>query len=588
MKKFLLYTLATVTGIILASLLFFFVILGSLSVMIASGDKGVTVKNNTILVINTSTVITDKTSNDPLAGFNFMNLSFTPALGLNDILGSLEIAANDPKIEGILIDISLSPNGWATTREVREALHRFKRESGKFIIAYSNKVVDQKSYYLSSIADKIYINPMTNLEFKGISGQVMFYKNALDRLGVEVQVLRHGKFKGAVEPYMLESMSEENRAQIEEYTGSIWNSVLEDISVSRAIPVADLRYFADNLVAYQAEGALGNMLVDSLIYRDELEAILKDKVEIDQSKKLSTIEFTDYNKSVANIKKGSAKDKIAVIYAEGSIVSSDYGQNIEGERYAKLIGRERVDTTVKAIVLRVNSPGGEAISADIIWREVELASRVKPVVVSMGDYAASGGYYISAAATKIYAQPVTITGSIGVFGLVPNAESLLKKRLGINVETVNTNRSSDFPTLFKPMTPFETEVMQQSIENVYDNFIDRVSSGRSMSYEEVDNIGQGRVWSGIDAKRIGLVDEIGGLNDAIISAASLAGLTEYSIKELPEKEDVYLRLMKQLGGEVRLNIVKKELGVSYRLYNEFIGLKHYSGVQLRMPYFIEL
>ena len=383
-------------------------------------------------------------------------------------------------------------------------------------------------------------------------------------------------------------MSEENRAQIEEYTGSIWNSVLEDISVSRAIPVADLRYFADNLVAYQAEGALGNMLVDSLIYRDELEAILKDKVEIDQSKKLSTIEFTDYNKSVANIKKGSVKDKIAVIYAEGSIVSSDYGQNIEGERYAKLIGRERVDTTVKAIVLRVNSPGGEAISADIIWREVELASRVKPVVVSMGDYAASGGYYISAAATKIYAQPVTITGSIGVFGLVPNAESLLKKRLGINVETVNTNRSSDFPTLFKPMTPFETEVMQQSIENVYDNFIDRVSSGRSMSYEEVDNIGQGRVWSGIDAKRIGLVDEIGGLNDAIISAASLAGLTEYSIKELPEKEDVYLRLMKQLGGEVRLNIVKKELGVSYRLYNEFIGLKHYSGVQLRMPYFIEL
>jgi protease-4 len=556
--------------------------------MIASGDKGVTVKNNTILVMNTSTVITDKTSDDPLAGFNFMNFSFTPALGLNDILKSLEVAVNDPKIEGILIDIGSSPNGWATTREVRQALYRFKNESGKFIIAYSNKVVDQKSYYLSSVADKIYINPTTNLEFNGISGQVMFYKNALDKLGVEVQVLRHGKFKGAVEPYMLESMSEENREQIEEYTGSIWNSVLEDISVSRDISVTDLRYFADNLVAYQAGGAFDNMLVDGLLYSDELETILKEKVGIDQSKELSKIGFSDYNKSVAGIKKVSLKDKIAVIYAQGDIVSSDYGQNIEGERYAELIRKERIDSTVKAIVLRVNSPGGEATSADIIWREIELASRIKPVVVSMGDYAASGGYYISAAATKIYAQPVTITGSIGVFGLVPNAESLLKDKLGINTETVNTNRSSDFPSLFKPMTPFETEVMQQSIENVYDNFIDRVSIGRSMSYGEVDSIGQGRVWSGTDAKKIGLVDEIGGLNDAIMSAASLAGLTEYSIKELPEKEDTYSRLMKQLGGEVRLNIMRKELGVSYKLYNEFVGLKNYSGIQLRIPYFIEL
>ena len=588
MKRFLLYTLATITGIFLASILLFFVMVGSLSVMIASGDKGIVVKNNSILTLNTSMVITDRTNDDPLAGFNFMDLSFTPSIGLNDILKSLELAANDPKVKGIFIEVGPSSNGWATTREVRNALDKFRRESGKFIIAYSDKVVDQKSYYLSTVADKIYINPSTNLEFKGISGQVIFYKNALDKLGVEVQVLRHGKFKGAVEPYMLDSMSEENREQIKEYTGSIWNTVLEDISLSRDIPVADLQNYADNLVAYLAKGAFDNKLVDSLMYRDELEAILKEMTGISESKDLVTIGFPDYSKTLTGTKKVSVKDRISVIYAQGDIVSSINENEIEGERFAELIRKERMDSTVKAIVLRVNSPGGEATSADIIWREVELASRIKPVIVSMGDYAASGGYYISAAATKIFAQPVTITGSIGVFGLVPNAESLMKDKLGINTETVSTNRSSDFPSLFKPLTPYESSVMQQSIENVYDNFVDRVSSGRSMSYAEVDSIGQGRVWSGIDAREIGLVDEIGGLNDAITSAASLAGLSEYFIKELPEKEDTYTRIMKQLGGEVRLNILRKEFGVSYNLYNEFNKLKNYIGVQVRIPYFIEL
>ena len=517
-----------------------------------------------------------------------MNLSFAPSVGLNDILKSLESAAYDEKIKGILIEVGTSSNGWATTREVRNALEKFKFESGKLIIAYSDKIVDQKSYYLSSVADKIYVNPTTNLEFRGISGQVIFYKNALDKLGVEVQVLRHGKFKGAVEPYMFDSMSEENREQIKEYTGSIWNTVLEDISFSRDIPVPDLQYFADNLVAYRAKGAYENNLVDSLIYRDELEAMLKRIAGIDESKDLETLGFKDYCKTQANINKVSVKDKISVIYAQGDIVVSNYGSDIEGERYAELIRKEKNDSTVKAIVLRVNSPGGEATSADIIWREVELASRIKPVVVSMGNYAASGGYYISAAATKIFAQPVTITGSIGVFGLIPNAESLMKDKLGINVETVNTNLSSDFPSLYKPLTPFESAVMQQSIENVYDNFVDRVSKGRSMSYEEVDSIGQGRVWSGKDAQKIGLVDEIGGLNDAIISAADLAGLTEYSIKELPEKEDTYTKIMKQLGENVRLSVIRKELGISYNLYNEFVKLKDYSGIQVRIPYFIEL
>jgi len=585
MKNFLIYTLATVTGLIVASFLFFFVLVAGMGAIMATGEKSVVAKSNSLLVIDTESLIPERTNDDPFASIDFINMTISPAIGLNDILKNLEKAATDPNIVGLLIQNGTSPNGWATTQELRNALIKFREESGKFIVAYSDKMVDQKSYYLSSIADKVYINPTINVMFSGISGQVFFYKNALDRLGVDVQVLRHGKFKGAVEPFLLDGLSDENRAQIKDYTGSIWNSVIGEISLSRNIPVEQLNNYADNLSAYMAEGALESGLVDGLLYNDELTDSLVWMMRVEDADKVNRISIADYS-NVASTKTVSSKDKISVIYASGDIVSAVNDNNIEGTRFAELISKERKDSSVKAIVLRVNSPGGEATAADLIWREVELAAQTKPVIVSMGDYAASGGYYISAPATKIFADPVTITGSIGVFGLLPNAEKLLEEKLGITTETVNTNSSADFPSLFKPLTGNEEMVMQQGIEKVYSDFVTKVSSGRNIPFDAVDSIGQGRVWSGASALSIGLVDQLGGIEDAINEAVVLANLSEYSIKELPEIEDSYTKIMKQLGGQIRSTILKNELGKGYEIYNEAVKLKELTGIQVRLPYFI--
>lgn len=588
MKKFLLYTLATITGLLVTSFLFFIIMIGSMSVMLASGNKTVNVKENSLLVINTGDAIPERTNSDPFANFDIVNMTYSQVAGLNDILLSLEKAAADPNIVGVLIESGTSSAGWASLYEVRKALQSFKDKSGKSIFAYSEQVMDQKSYFLSSVADAIYINPTTNIEFSGISGQVMFYKKILDKLGVEVQVLRHGKFKGAVEPYMLETMSPENREQIKEYTGSIWNSLLKEISVSRNITVDQLNQYADNLSAYNADSALECGMIDGFAYYSELEELIKEKIGLSNDD-INKVSILDYKSVPFKGNKNTSKNKISVIYASGNIVSTKSDVDIEGRRYAELVKKEREDSTVKAIVLRVNSPGGEAIAADMIWKEVQLASQIKPVIVSMGDYAASGGYYISAAATKIYADPVTITGSIGVFGLIPNAEKLLEDKLGIMTETVNTNENSGFPSVFRQLSSRENTTMQQSIENVYGNFVNRVSLGRDMSFEEVDNIGQGRVWSGSSALNIGLVDEMGGLEDAIDEAVRQANIDAYTLKELPVVEDSYTKLMKQLGGTVRASVLEKEYGAAYPLYNELMKIGNFAeGIQARLPYIITI
>ena len=438
-------------------------------------------------------------------------MTFSQAPGLNEILQNIEKASADTKIKGILIENGLMSSGWATTGEIREALKKF-RNDGKFVISYSDYVMTQECYYLSSAADKIYINPGSMIDFKGLSSEIMFYKKALDKLGVEVQVTRHGKFKGAVEPFILDKLSEENKAQITDYVGSIWNSVIEAISDSRNITASKLNLLADSLTGYTAEGALKANLVDGLMYYDELTDTLKSLSGISKDKDLNLVSMTKYSKVPDPEKSHSVKNRISVIYASGNIVTGKGNEkNIGGNHYAEVIRKERLDTSVKAIVLRVNSPGGNAIASDIMWREIELAKKVKPVVVSMGNYAASGGYYISAPATKIYANPTTISGSIGVFGLIPNANKLLEQKLGLSTETVNTNKNSEFPSVFRSMSTYEKEIMQMNIEKIYSDFVSKVASGREMTAESVDNIGQGRVWSGVRAKNIGLVDEIGGL-----------------------------------------------------------------------------
>ena len=587
MKNFLKYTLATITGIIIISILFFIVMLASFSAIVSSGNKPVTISNNSILVLKAGQTIPDRGDQNPLAGIDFLSMTLSPAPGLNEILHNIEKATVDSKIKGILIENGLMASGWATTEEMREALKKF-RESGKFVISYTDYVLTQECYYLSTAANRIYINPGSMVDFKGLSSEVMFYKKALEKIGVEVQVTRHGKFKGAVEPFILDKLSEENRAQIKDYAGSLWNQIIEDISKSRNITVDHLNKIADDLDGNLASRALDSKLIDRLMYRDELIDTLKNLSGIASGKDLNLVSMTKYGK-VPEIKSTYSKNKIAVIYASGNIVMGKGGDdNIGGNYYAEVIRKARLDTTVKAIVLRVNSPGGNAIAADIMWRELVLAAEKKPLVISMGNYAASGGYYISAPGTKIYADPMTISGSIGVFGMIPNAGKLLEDKLGLKTEIVSTNKNSDFPSMLRPMNPYEKEMMQMSVEKIYDDFVSRVASGRKMSPVSVDSIGQGRVWSGTSAMKIGLVDEIGGLKDAIQGAAKLAGIESFTIRELPVLEDPYMRIISQLGGEVKMSILKNELGESVKYYNMIQEVKDMSGIQARLPYFIDI
>jgi protease-4 len=588
MKNFLIYTLATITGIFLTSILFFIIMLASLSVIVASGDKPVAISENSILVLKAGVPVPDRGNPNPWAGFDIINMNFSPTPGLNEILENIDKASKDEKIKGILIENGLLPSGWATSGEIREALIRF-RQSGKFVIAWADYMLTQEGYYLSTAADRIYLNPGAMMDFKGLSGEVMFYKKALDKLGIEVQVIRHGKFKGAVEPFILDALSTENREQIKDYVGSIWNDVISQISESRNIPQEKLQKTASGLAAFTAEGALSSDLIDGLLYRDALIDTIKTLSGVSLDKKIQLVPMTKYSKIPNPGKVYSAKNRIAVIYAEGTIVAGKGTEtNIGGNSYADIIREQRKDSTIRAIVLRVNSPGGSAAASDMMWRELNLAAAVKPVVVSMGNYAASGGYYISAPATKIYASPVTISGSIGVFGLIPNASKLMKEKLGLTTETVNTNAYADFPSIYRPMDTYEKDIMQKSIEKTYSEFVGKVSSGRKLSPSKVDSIGQGRVWTGTRAKGIGLIDEFGGLKDAIKGAAELAGITEYSVREFPVLEDPYMKLIAGLTGEMRIKMLERELGTNIRIYNELKELSGLSGIQMRLPYFVEI
>lgn len=588
MKSFLKYTLATITGIIIASVLFFIVILASFSAIVSSGNKPVSISSNSILVLKAGVTIPDRGDQNPLAGIDLFNMTLSPAPGLNEILNNIEKASGDNKIKGILIENGLLSSGWATTEEIRNALLKF-REKGKFVISYSDYILTQECYYLATSADKIFINPGSMVDFKGLSSEVMFFKKALEKIGIDVQVIRHGKFKGAVEPFILDKLSEENRTQIKDYAGSLWNQVIEDISKSRNIPADQLNKLADNLDGNFATRAFETKLVDGLKYRDELIDTLKIMSGVSKDKELNLISMTKYSKVPDTKTTYSAKNKIAVIYASGTIVTGKGNDsNIGGNYYADVIRKARLDTSIKTIVLRVDSPGGSATASDLMWRELDLSAKVKPVVISMGNYAASGGYFISAPGTKIYADPMTISGSIGVFGLIPNAGKLLEDKLGLTTEIVNTNKNSDFPSIIRPMKPYEKELMQLSIEKIYSDFVSKVASGRKMSSASVDSIGQGRVWSGTSALKIGLVDEIGGLKDAIKGAAKLAGIESFSVKELPVLEDPYTRILSQLTGEVKQSILKNELGESVKYYNMVQEVKAMSGIQARLPYFIDI
>ena len=588
MRNFFKMMFASMLGFFLTMILLGFLFLIIMIGMVASLEKDVTVSDKSVLSINLKYAIPERSSSNPFEDFNFTSMKTEKQLGLNAILQSIRYAAKDDRISGILLDLSSVPSAYATIEAIRNALDTFKL-SGKFIYAYGDNL-SQKAYYLASVADKIFMNPLGYLEFKGIYLEIMFFKKTLEKLEVDAQIIRHGKFKSAVEPFMLEKMSDSNREQLNTYIGGIWEHIIEGISKNRDISIDSLNVIADNLYTWDANGALKYKMVDGLIYRDELEQMIAEKLALEEEENIPFLSLGKYYENIKAHLMSFEDDKIAVIYANGEIVNGNNSSDvIDGKRMAECIRQARADSSIKAIVFRVNSPGGDALASEMIWREIYLTDQVKPVIVSMGDYAASGGYYIACAARRIFAEATTLTGSIGVFGVIPNMQRMFNNKLGVTFDNVKTNEHSDYFSVTHPMSEFDHAVILKQIESIYFTFIQRVADGRNMSTTEVDSIGQGRIWSGLDALENGLVDELGGIYDAINFAAEEAGLSEYSVVELPKQKDFIDELISDIAEQSSVKErITVELGVFASMYEAYMHLQKVQGIQARLPYFIML
>jgi protease IV len=588
MKNFLSSLLATIVGLLVMTVLVFLIFIGIVSA--STSKEAVEVEENSLLLAKFNAQILDRTNEDPFAQLFSGNFMYDETMGLNQILKDLDKAKTDDKIEGIFMNLGAVTAGIATLGEIREALQDFK-ESGKFIYAYSNAYT-QKSYYLASVADSVFMTPEGMFLFKGMSAEVMFYRKALEKVGVEMQVVRHGSYKGAVEPFLRDDLSKENREQIEAYVGALWGKIVGDISESRGLSEEKLNLIADELISLDSEQLLASGMVDGLIYYEEMLTLMKEKLGVEEKDDLEAVSLKKYKDAPVKKKKEYSKDKIAVIYAMGTVVDGNAGEGyISGERISKAIRKARRDKSVKAIVFRINSGGGSGSASDVIHHEVMLAAKEKPVVASMGDVAASGGYYIAAPADTILAGPGTITGSIGVFGTFPNVQKLMNDKIGISTDVVKTNKNANILTIMDPLNPDERVIVQKMIDDFYINFVNIVADGRSKTYEEIDAIAGGRVWAGSDALELGLIDMYGGLEKSIEVAAEMAGLDNYRVQSLPALEDPMTAIMKQLTGDamVRVDrILRRELGEEYRHYKKIQELRNMHGIQAIMPYEIEL
>lgn len=585
--------IGAIVGVILASVIVVFIVIGIISSALSDENK-VKISENSILELRLDGPIIEREPKSELA--KLTGFTDERKMGLDVIIESIHQAKDDKHISGIFLEASDIDAGMAAVEEIRSALLDFKK-SGKFIYAYGESY-SQKGYYLSSVADQVYLNPVGGMDFKGLGGEVMFFKKMLEKLNINVQIFRHGKFKSAVEPLDLEKMSPANRLQTMTYITAMWNQMLSGISAERGLSLDSLNSIADHLSIRNANDAVSKGLVDKALYYDEVVAELKKKTGLADKDKLKLVALSDYEDATNSGEDDDAgikysRNKIAVIYAVGSIESGN-GDNetIGSDRIAKAIRDAREDSTIKAVVLRVNSPGGSALASDVIWREVTLCEKVKPFIVSMGDVAASGGYYISCAADVIVAEPNTITGSIGVFGLLPDAGGMLDEKLGITIDTVNTNPYAGIGSIYRPVSPLEAQVLQQGVEETYTTFITRVANGRHMNVADVDSIGQGRVWAGVDALRIGLVDTLGSLDDAIAIAARKAKLgTDYRIKTLPVLKDPFEEFLKGKDEDVKQamtdEFIAQQLSVfreQYFVFRRSQILLNCKGVQARMPY----
>lgn len=555
--------------------------------LIGSADEGVTVKQNSVLELNFTQPIRDyvgKDDTDPFAGL------WEDEVGLDDIIHGIQVAATDDRVEGISLTTSFLQAGLAQAQEIREALHDFKA-AGKFVYAHSD-FFTQKDYYLASVADEIYLNPVGAMDFKGLSTEVLYFKDLQEKTGVKMEVIRHGKYKSAVEPYLSNAMSAENREQISVLISSLWHQMLEEIGSSRNMDTERLNTIADTLGGRTPEYAVMSGLIDGKAHFDEYEVFLKNRLEIDEEESINYVKFDDYLETVSRKRLKTGKDKIAVVYAQGEIYYGEGGKEFIGQGVVTRALQKAVkNESVKAIVLRINSPGGSALVSDIIWREIELAKKEKPVVVSFGNVAASGGYYIGVGGDRIFAEPTTITGSIGVFGTIPNVSELAGD-IGINAEQVGTNKNSVDYSVFEPMSDSFRTVVQEGIEDTYETFLERVAAGRGMSIEEVDALAQGRVWSGVDAVGNGLVDELGSLDDAIAAAAEMAELGEYGIRKYPKYKSNFQKFMEDMSStksKIGSAMVREEIGAeAYQILREFKRITEQKGIQARMPFSLNI
>lgn len=592
MKQFFKFTFASCLGVFLSMILLFLVFGVGISSFSQNINKSPSPKSNSVLRLKLDNAIPEETN-------NIENESFTleqhDIWGVHDIVYAIEKAANDSNIKGILLDVDMLLAGSVTRSEIRDAILKFK-ESGKFVIAYA-KNYSQGAYHLASTADKVYVNPLGGIDFKGYGANIMFFKNMLEKAGIQMQIYYAGDFKGATEPFRLEKLSDKNKQQIREYITDLYDEFLDDISVARGVDKAALRNTADQYLIRQANDAVTYGLADEVAYFDEVIAYMKAEIGLDDDDKLNVFDLSDYAKGNKRKKNYKVKDKIAVIYAEGTILSgpTDLG-SIGDNKYTKLIRKIRNDDKIKAVVIRVNSGGGSALASENIWRELELLKdKGIPVIASMGDVAASGGYYISAAADTIVAESNTITGSIGVFSMIPNVGKLFNEKLGITFDTVLTGRLSTglYENIFMEHNDLQKEILQNATDTIYNTFLKRVADGRNMTIEEVHQVGQGRVWSGKKALKNGLVDTLGDLNDAIAIAARSAGLEEYNIKEYPQVKDQTQQLIDKLTGKDSDNdkigaFIQQDLSTFYPYYKEMKAIKQLDGVQAKMPYILDI
>ncbi|HEY9256425.1 signal peptide peptidase SppA [Chitinophaga sp.] len=545
-------------------------------------SEKVTINPNGVLVLETGQSYKEQKLVNPLGALMKDEPGEIP--GLFQTVRLIENAADDDNIKGIYLKVNGNPNGFASTEELRNALLRF-RKSGKFVYAYG-EVMEQNAYYLASAADKVYLNPKGMVDFTGFSSQVMFLKGTLEKLEIKPEIFYCGKFKSATEPLRETQMTEANRIQTTQFLGELYGNFLQGVGKARSIDTATLHGYANANLIQEPADALKYKLVDGLKYDDEIEAELKTKSSTKADDKINFITLGKYNTGT-DLPIGEGESKIALIYAQGDIIGgeSDRDNTIASENYIREIRKAREDKKVKAILFRVNSGGGSALASEVIWRELSLAKKAKPVVVSMGDYAASGGYYISCMADSIFAEPNTLTGSIGVFGVMFNMQDFFKNKLGVTFDGVKTAQYADLGSVGRPLTEGEKRFIQNGVDSTYASFKSRVVAGRKLDPAVVDSIAQGRVWSGVQAKELGLVDRIGGINEALACAARLAKLSEYRLREYPEVKDPFTKLMKGLGADVSLKMVKRELGANFELYQQLKDAQQMHGeIQAKMPF----